>query len=197
MKKSDFYTNTPMGVSFEKFRMMADHFNIDLRSEQDYRCMVVSEHQMEDIYFKVETEGLPTLYFIRGKGRVSKEDFDTWYKNACEVRDTLFLTLNQIQQGSDFESCDRFRLTNTLSNEVISEGNALVPQGKYTIEFNWDGLQPDDFAWNNYIVPEWQEEEMKIIVDAKGGWQYENSATYRPPSLWQKVKNFITSPLST
>lgn len=187
MKKSDFYTNTPMGVSFEKFRMMADHFHIDLRSEQDYRCMVVSEHQMEDIYFIVDTEGLPTLYFIRGKGRVSKEDFDTWFKNACEVRDTLFLTLNQIQQGSDFESCDRFRLTNTLSNEVISEGNALVPQGKYMIEFGGDGLQPDE---------EWIEAET-ILVDAKGGWQFDTYYTYRPPSLWQRFKTFITSPLST
>ena len=177
---------------------MADRFNIELDSEIDYRCYVVSEHQMNDLYYIVHTEGLPTLYFIRGKGRVSKEDFDTWHKNALDVRDTLFLTLNQIQQGSDYETCDRFRLTNVHTNEVISKGDALVPYGTYALEYNWDELDSEDFPWLNGIVPEWQFSEFGyILVDKQGGWKYENDKEYRPPSLWQKVKNFITSPLST
>ena len=184
MNKTDFYINTPMGVSFEKFQMMADRFNIKLDSEIDYRCMVVSEHQMDDIYYIVHTEDLlPTLYFIRGKGRVSKEDFDKWFKKAVEVRDTLFLTLNQIQQESEFEDCDRFRLTNVATDEVISEGDALVPHGRYMIGFGGDGLGPE----------EWIEAET-ILVDAKGGWQFDDNTYYEfrgMPSLWQRFKNFF------
>ena len=96
-------------------------------------------------------------------------------------------TLDYIKNNSDYESCDRFRMINTKTKEIISEGDQVVPQGKYTYQFNWDGLEPEDFPWLDGVVPEWQNGSHYIDVDDKGDYRWGDSTD----SLWRKFQWFL------